>query len=353
MDRPWLLYGAYGYTGRLIAQVAVERGLRPVLAGRNSNRVRALAEQLNLDHRTFSLSDADNIRRGLDGMAAVLHAAGPFSQTYRPMAEACLNTGTHYLDITGEIDVFEALHRLDDRARQARIVLLPGVGFDVVPTDCAAARAAERIAHPTHLDIAFSATGSTSPGTTKTMVENFGRPGRERRDGKIVEVPVGSITRQIPFTDRERHAVCIPWGDVSAAWYSTGAPNIRVYLAVRPSRVRRLSRISRAGRLFAARPVQHLLKWYVKQTVKGPNAQELSHGNARVWCQARNEEDELSTVELTTPNGYALTADSAVSAVQALLADGYAGPAAGTLTPSRAFGHSFVDTLHGVNWTLV
>ncbi len=352
MSKPWLLYGAYGYTGRLIAEVAVDRGLSPVLAGRDPDRTRALAEQLKLEHRPFSLDDARAIRQGLGGMAAVLHAAGPFSQTYRAVAEACLETGTHYLDITGEIDVFEALHGLDGAAKQAGVVLLPGVGFDVVPTDCAVARVAERIAEPTHVAIAFHATGPISPGTMKTMVESLGRPGRERRDGQLVDVPHGSITRRIPFTDREREAVCIPWGDVSTAWFSTGIPNIRVYRATSLRQLRWVRLVGRARPLLAARPMQLLLDRYVGRTAHGPDAHQRARGMARVWCQARNARDESATVELTSPNGYALTADSAVSAVYTLLDDRYSGPPAGTLTPSRAFGHTFVDTLDGVTWTL-
>ena len=131
MKKPWMIYGANGYTGRLIARLAVERGLHPVLAGRSREVIEVLAGELGLEHRVFSLDDPANIRAGIDSMNAVLHAAGPYSATARPMAEACLEVGAHYLDITGEIAVFELLHGYDERAKKAGIVLLPGVGFDV------------------------------------------------------------------------------------------------------------------------------------------------------------------------------------------------------------------------------
>lgn len=347
MHRPWLLYGAYGYTGRLIARLAIQRGVSPVIAGRNPERTRALAEDLGLEWRAFALDGQASVLEGLEGMAAVLHVAGPFSHTFRAMVGGCLEASCHYLDVTGEIGVFEALHGMDALARDAGIVLLPGVGFDVVPTDCAAARVAARIENPTHLDIAFRASGSMSRGTTKTMIEGMTRDGYVRRDGKITSVPHGSLSRRIPFSDRERDAVCIPWGDVSTAFYSTGIPNIVVY---QPGAARQLRWIKAARPLLSASPVQRLLKWYVDRTVDGPDQRQLESGMAHVWCEARNEEGQTASVEVTTPNGYALTADSALTAVQALLAEDYEGPQAGALTPSLAFGDDFVDRLDGVTW---
>jgi short subunit dehydrogenase-like uncharacterized protein len=135
----WMIYGANGYTGRLIARLAVQRGERPILAGRDAAAVGALAAELDLPHRAVSLHDAAGLREALSGVAVVAHCAGPFDLTAAPMVEACLATGTHYVDITGEIGVFEAVFARDDDARAAGVVLLPGAGFDVVPTDCLAA----------------------------------------------------------------------------------------------------------------------------------------------------------------------------------------------------------------------
>src|SRR5687768_7026139 len=133
-----LLYGATGYTGRLITRVAAEYGVRPILAGRNRAAVAALAHEHGLEHRAFALDDVAAMYRALGAVSAVLHCAGPFSRTSEPMASACIRTGTHYIDITGEIDVMEQLHARDAEAREARVMLLPGAGFDVVPSDCLA-----------------------------------------------------------------------------------------------------------------------------------------------------------------------------------------------------------------------
>ena len=240
----WLVYGAYGYTGRLIAQRALERGHRPVLAGRDRARVEQLARELSLPCRVFDLADGDRVARGLEGMSAVLHAAGPFVRTWRPMVDACIEAGAHYLDITGEIAVFEGLHSLDRAARDAGVALLPGVGFDVVPTDCAAAKVARRLVAPVELDLAFHARGGISRGTLKTAIEGLGGPGKARRDGRIVDVPIGALQREIPFSDRQRTGVAIPWGDVSTAYHSTGIPDVTVYQTGLGDRLRSLQRFS-------------------------------------------------------------------------------------------------------------
>ena len=115
----WLIYGANGYSGALIACEAQARGLRPILAGRSA-AVQALATELGLEARSFALDQPAAVRAGLEGVALVLHCAGPFSATSAPMVAACLAAGSHYLDITGEIDVFEALAARDGEAKARR-----------------------------------------------------------------------------------------------------------------------------------------------------------------------------------------------------------------------------------------
>lgn len=325
----WLLYGAYGFTGRLIAERAVAAGERPVLAGRDARKTAALAERLGLDHAAVGLEDPEGLRRALAGVRAVVHAAGPFVHTWRAMAEACIGTGTHYLDITGEIDVLEGLHALDGEARRAGIALLPAVGFDVVPTDCAAATAAASVRDPTHLEIAFHSTGGPSRGTARSAIEHLGRPALERRDGRIQPIRAAdpAAKRRVPFSDRERVAVAISWGDVATAYHSTGIPNVRAYLAVGGRARRWHARAMRARPLLASRPARWVLRLAVDHVLRPPDAEELAHGRSRIRCVARNASSgEEAAVELLTPNGYTHTADAAVASVVRLLAvDGAAG----------------------------
>ena len=180
-----LIYGANGYTGRLTAKEAAKRGMKPVLAGRNRDDVVALANELKLPYRAFDLSNTAEVMRNLEGIDVVLHCAGPFSKTSAPMLHACLESKTHYLDITGEVDVFEACHRADARAKERGIVVLPGSGFDVVPTDCVAAMLKKKMPNATSLVLAFEAGGGPSPGTAKTSVEGLARGGRARINGEL------------------------------------------------------------------------------------------------------------------------------------------------------------------------
>ncbi len=177
MSANLLLYGANGYTGDLIARLAVNQGLRPILAARNSQKVALLATELGLEYRAFALDDMA-IDSALADIAVVLHCAGPFSQTSAPMVAGCLRSQAHYLDITGEISVFEEVAAQDSRAKTAGVMLLPGVGFDVVPSDCLAAHLKRRLPSATQLAIGFQALGRVSRGTATTMVEGQHQKGR-------------------------------------------------------------------------------------------------------------------------------------------------------------------------------
>ena len=350
-DGRWLLYGSYGYTGRLIARAAVERGERPILAGRDRDRLRAQAEPLGLEYRAFDLSDTPELQAALGEVEAVLHAAGPFVNTFRPMVEACLRTGTHYLDITGEIDVLETLAVMGARAESAGIVLLPAVGFDVVPTDCAAVAAVEAAGEVVRLEIAFHSTGGSSRGTALSGIRGLKNAPRERVAGRLQPFRHGSIRRSVPFTDRPREAVAIPWGDVATAYRSTGAPNIRVYATARPRTIRLIRAIGALRPVLAAWPFSAMARWWVDRRVTGPDDEALRTGRTRVWARAESAGGGAAEVELVTPDAYALTADAAVTAVTTLLDESYDGPASGFLTPSMAFGAGFVSRLGGVEWT--
>lgn len=341
---PWLLYGAYGFTGRLIAREALSRGLSPVLAGRDGGRTLALARDLGLEARVFALDDSTEVRAGLRGMAAVLNAAGPFSRTWRPMTRGCLDEGCAYLDITGEIDVLEGVQTLDGAVAAAGLHFVPAVGFDVVPTDCAAALAADALQGAVALDLAFHSTGGPSRGTARTALERIGEPGLVRRGGRLEEVKLGSVRRSIPFSDRSRDGVAIPWGDISTAWRSTKIPDIRVF-ATLSERVVKTGRI--LGTVLELPVLGGLARKAVDRLVTGPEEEELDRGHARILAEVRTATGAVAVVELVTPNGYTLTASASVAAVKRVL-QGRLGVAPGVHTPSRAFGAEFVLALPGV-----
>lgn len=343
-----LIYGAYGYTGRLITDWAAEQGLNPIVAGRDRYKVETLAREYDLPHRTFALDRTSALESALDDVSCVLHCAGPFARTTAPMVSACLRTGTHYLDITGEIEVFEALHERDDGAREAGVMLCPGVGFDVVPTDSLAVHLHDAVPSATSLDIAFMGLGSVSRGTMKTAVEQLGQGGAVRREGRIVSVPPGWATRSVDFGASGpgvRTVVSIPWGDVATAYHSTGIPNITDYTYL-PSTARRLLRWSRYLQwLFQLDVVKQLLRALVDRQPPGPSDEEREHGSTHVWARARNDEGAEATARLHGPEAYTFTARTAVAALARVL-DGDATP--GYQTPGTAFGPDFVLDVDGV-----
>ncbi len=345
MKSRYLVYGANGYTGGLIARMAAARGQRPVLAGRNAGAVERLAKELGLEHRVFALDDPVRVDQGLEGMAVVLHCAGPFSRTWRPVAEGCLRTKTHYLDVTGEAVVFESLAARDAEAKKAGILLLPGCGFDVVPSDCLALHLKNRLPGAKNLALGFQAIGGLSRGTVTTMIENFHRGGLVRREGRLTGVPAGWKTRVIDFGRGPRTAMTIPWGDVATAFYSTGIPNIEVYMAA-PARLRVATRLSRyVAPLLATRPVQRWIKSWIRSRPAGPTDAQRARGKSLLWGEASDDAGGRVVSREQTPEGYTLTALAALAIVEKVL--GGNAPA-GFQTPAKAYGADFVLGLEGV-----
>lgn len=342
----WMLYGANGYTGRLVLREAVARGLRPVLAGRNAEALAELGREYGLPVRAFPLDDPGVVRSALDGIGLVLHCAGPFSATSAPMLEGCLAAGAHYLDITGEVDVFAHCHAQHLRAREAGIVVLPGTGFDVVPTDGVAARLKRELPTANALVLAFEAGGGLSPGTALTSVEGLGKGGRARIGGELRKVPLAWKTRTFERDGEQRFAMTIPWGDLFTAFVSTGIPDIEVYLAVPPATAARLRRIRWLAPVLGLGPVQAWLKRRVRRRVGGPSPEVRAGTGATIWGEVRDPSGREARCRLRTPNGYELTATACLGIVQRLL-DGDR-PEGGYYTPSQLMGVDYVLSLPGV-----
>ena len=348
-SKQWLLYGANGYTGQLILDEALQRGLRPVLAGRNDEAIAALAEQSGLQSRVFDLEDPQAMSESLRGISTVLHCAGPFSATSQQMIEACLRQRCHYLDITGEISVFANAHRQSEEARHADIVLMPGVGFDVVPTDCLAALLVRELPAATSLALAFKSNGRVSPGTAKTSVEGLAGGGCVRRDGKLEWVPLAWKTREIPFAGDSDMAVTIPWGDVFTAFISTGVPDIEVYMAASPSMVLRMKRMRVVKPLLSMQWVQNMMKRRVEKLVSGPSAGQRAKSRMQLWGEACTADGRRITADMTTPDGYDVTVTAALGVVEYLLRNEVEG---GFYTPSLLMGADYAATLPGVSLNL-
>jgi len=343
----WMIYGANGYTGRLIAEEAVRRGMRPVLAGRNRRAIEALAAELGCDGRVFRLGKPRRTAEQLMGLAAVLHCAGPFSATGEPMMDACLAAGTDYLDITGEIPVIAAAASRHDAAKRMDLCIIPAVGFDVVPSDCLAAQLAGRLPGATLLQLAFSTPQHISPGTAKTIVQGLPHGGRVRTDGRITRVPIAWKSREVPFRGGPREAVTVPWGDVASAWYTTAIPNIEVYVSLPGDKIEQL----RKGRgmlwLLRVWPIRAFVNRTIQKHLKGPTAEQRESGRASFWGRASDAHGGSVEATLETPEGYRLTVATALASMDRVLSRG---APSGFLTPAQAFGADFILDMPDVDF---
>lgn len=345
MPDAFLLYGANGYVGEAAARLAVQQGLKPILAGRDAAKIEPLAGELGLEFRACALEDAAALDRALRGVPLVLHLAGPYKFTAKPMVDACLRAGVHYLDITGEMPVFEALAARDAEAKARKVMLLPAVGFDVVPTDCLAAHLKRRLPSATRLTLAFQSVGRSGlpPGTQRTMIELLPFGDRVRKGGKLVVPEPGVKTRTLDFGHGPVEATRFTWGDVFTAWYTTGIPDIEVYVALPAAMRKQMGLMKKLRPLFHFAPLRALLKRGVKP---GPSAEARAKTVTHVWGEVADAQGRTAVSRLHGPEaGLVWTTRAALAVVRKVLA-GNAVP--GFQTPARAYGADLVMECEGV-----
>jgi short subunit dehydrogenase-like uncharacterized protein len=342
-----LIYGSYGYTGQLIVEHATREGLHPLLGGRDEAQLRSQAECYNLEYRAFSLEETSKLDSALRDVDAVLHCAGPFVHTYRQMAEACLRTKRHYVDISGEIAGFEALAAMDTLAKDAGIMLLPGGGFDVVPSDCLAAHLKQRLPSASQLRLFIHGIGAgASRGTAKSAVENMHRGGMIRKDRNLVQVPPAWSVREQDFGRGPKKVATIGWGDVSTAYYSTGIPNIETYFAFPASYISVLRSMRVIGPLLYNRPVKNLLKFLIDTfTQPGPKEDVRKKGFAILIGEVSDSTGAQAISKLISPEGYTCTALTTVEIMKRILRGE---TKSGFQTPSLAYGVDFILQFEGV-----
>jgi short subunit dehydrogenase-like uncharacterized protein len=342
----FLLYGASGYTGKITAEHAVKTGLKPVLAGRTESKIKPLAEALGLDYIIFGLEDISVAAAHLEQFPLVLNCAGPFSRTAKAMVKACLQAKTHYLDITGEIEVFELVKSFHQKAVEQQIILMSGVGFDVVPTDCMAKYLHEKLPDATHLELAWVGLGgSISHGTMSTMVEGLGRSGAIRENGKIVTQPTGKEGKWIDFGGKQQFAMTIPWGDVSTAYHTTGIPNIKVFTGVPKSSYNVMKLQFLFNPLVRISFIKNKIQQYVDKNIDGPTAEQREKGKSIIYGKVTNAEGDIAEARLKTAEGYKLTAEMSLIITQKILATTALKP--GYHTPAELFGHDLILEMPG------
>ncbi len=350
-DRPWMIYGANGYTGRMIAERVAQLlaesgqgGAKPILAGRNQAEIEELGQRLGFPTRVFACNVSHEIAKNIQDVDLVLHCAGPFSATASPMVKACMQAQTHYLDITGEISVFEKILNRRSEIAKAGIVAVPGVGFDVVPSDCLAAQLNKQLPGASELELILRPSGGFSPGTLKTMLEGFYVGTVVRKDAKI-EILNRFVTTERKFKEQMKTVVGIAWGDISTAYHSTGIGNIQIFLLTKKESIRFLQRLQVFRFVWKIPAVQALLKTLVEWGVAGPDTGERAKSGYQIWGTVRAPDGTTRSAGIETENGYTFTVDAALACVQMVLNQPLA---PGAYTPSGAFGAEFVYSLPGV-----
>ncbi|EMR03624.1 saccharopine dehydrogenase family protein [Cesiribacter andamanensis] len=339
-DQTIIVYGSYGYTGALIVDELKAAGARVLLSGRKESALKEQSIRSDYPYQAVEIGDAAGLKQLLQRGAVVIHCAGPFAHTAAAMAEACLAAKTHYTDITGEYQVFEQLAGYDVRARSVGIQLMPGVGFDVVPSDCLALHLKQRLPEAEYLQLAFAGLkGGPSRGTAKTMIEGLGGGSPIRQGGKLVDIPNGSRLLDIDFGPFRSKAVCIPWGDIATAYRSTGIPNIEVYMAA-PDKLIRQMRLSRyAGWLLRQGVVKSFLKKQIDKRPAGPSDKARESGRSYLWGRAWTDSGNMVVSRLETLNGYTLTAKTAALIAQKILKGELK---TGYQTPAMAYGADLI-----------
>ncbi len=347
----FLLYGANGYTGQLIARYAKQYNLQPILAGRKKELIEPLATKLNLPFKIFSLDDTDALHAALKEVKVVIHAAGPFQFTAKQMIKACLLTGTHYLDINGDIAVFELIKTYDAAAKKAGIMLLPGAGFDVVPTDCIALQLKKLLPDAITLQLAFASVGGgLSHGTAITMATKAGEGGCARKDGKIIRTPLGQKGMWVDFGLKRLFVMSIPWGDISTAYFTTGIPDIETYTGISKKMYNILKLQPLFNWLLRTNVVRNYIKSKIKQKPAGPGDEQREKAIGFVWGQAVNAAGKKATVRLSGPEGYTLTTHSSLIITQKVLTGNFT---PGYQTPAIAYGENLVMEIPGVQREIV
>jgi short subunit dehydrogenase-like uncharacterized protein len=342
----WMIYGANGYTGELIAREAKKRGTVPVLAGRDAAKIAELAKDLSLPSKVFSLDAPTDVAAALASVGLVLNCAGPFSKTADVLMQACLAVKVHYLDITGEIGVLEEAHRFDTDAKTAGVVLCPGVGFDVTPTDCIALMLKTALPEAQELALGFESDHRMSAGTAKTLVEALGKSGKIRRGGRIVDLPLGRGCREVDFGRGPKRAMPIPWGDIASAFYTTGIPNITVFTPISSPRLAIARLMNAFGFILQSPRVQTWLVDRIEKTVKGPDVAMRDASPTWVWGEAKDSSGRSEEIRIVSLNGYSLTVFSSLAIVERLIANGFP---PGCWTPAAIMGKDFILSLPGTS----
>lgn len=341
----WVLYGATGFTGRLIVESALGLGLRPVVAGRDEAALRQLADHHGLAYARAAVDSEAELDRMLAGRALVLNAAGPFSATAGPIMSACLRTRTHYLDIGGDISVVEPQLLRAEEFRAAGLMALLAVGFDVVPSDFAAHCAADGVGAD-ELRIGISCALSLSKGSSKASVDELQRGELIMSKGRLRRTDRSTRYATFDFGAGPKECIAVSWGDLLTAPLSTGVDSVRVYFEATAE----MRRAATLGRILSPLARFALFRKLLVALIDmggeaGPSATTRASHSAAIVAHALRDGRLVGRCTVRTPDPYDFTAQAAAAAVLSVL-EGSVRP--GCWPPSAVLPRTFLSTLRGV-----
>ncbi|MBZ9649784.1 saccharopine dehydrogenase NADP-binding domain-containing protein [Sphingobium sp. 3R8] len=315
-----MVYGASGYTGRMAAELARAAGLPLVLAARSREPLVHFAEELNVDYRAFDLSDDNAIRAALTDVSVLLNCAGPYMDTAEPLMRAAIGAGVHYLDIAAELDTYRLAEKLDDAARAAGVMLLPGGGGSVAMLGCLAGHAAARVEKPQKLAIALHVAGSMSRGSAISARRNLVTETLRLSGGQLAPRSPGE-TAHFDFGGGAERCFAVTLPDLITIGRATGIPDVETYVHV-------------SGKAFPDGDLANL--------PVGPDAAERDANRYQAAVEVTAIDGTIVRSVLDTVNGYSFTPMAAAEAARRVLA-GEVRP--GFQTPVGLFGTGFAETI--------
>jgi short subunit dehydrogenase-like uncharacterized protein len=346
-----VVFGATGFTGSMVAQTLVDRGLRPVVAGRSADAVRDVAERLGgLDHALADATDPSSVAALVGPGDVLVSTVGPFVRYGGAAVEAAVMAGAHYVDTTGEpAFVRGVFEEWAAPARAVGSVLLPAFGYDYLPGNLAAAVAVARAAGSARsVDIGYFTSGPMDPralssGTVGSLLGSAFRPGYDRSGGRLVDARMAGAARSFVVGGRRRAGVSVSGSEqlaVPQAFPEVG--DVRVFLGWFGPFSYPLTAAARLGGpvldlLGWSEPLSETLLTRLGATGRGPDPARRARNGTLVVAETKDAAGRLLTrAEVSGPNPYDLTA-GAVAWAAAELASGKI-EATGALGPVAAFG---------------
>jgi short subunit dehydrogenase-like uncharacterized protein len=340
-----LIYGATGYTGGLLARAARQIGIPVALCGRDAKKIEKIASKLGAPFHVAGVQDSDALDRALSGARVVLNAAGPFATTAPSLIQACLRAGVHYLDVTGEVSVIDAATRVDGAAKQRNIMVMPAVGFDVVPSDCLAAHLAGRVDAPARLSIGIAGLELLTRGSARTIINQLAEPTWVRRGGRLNQVPAGSLEHSFDYGRGMCKSIGVSWGDVASAYFTTGVPDISVYFEATPAVRVHHALLGLYGWTVPMTPWRQWLSTISEWLPDGPSEAERARHGAVIVAEMEDATGAVTRARMRTPEAYTMTVATAIAIARRVAAGDFE---PGFQTPGRVYGPDFPLSLPDV-----